>query len=235
MLWTVLAPAGLVPAPDAASLPAAAAALYRAAAHLRLADAARAAGPTAAEAARAARARATIELRRADAGLAGEAELPAGPGGITLAAWRRQLGEALRPGGAATNMLELSDELPYDDAFVRGVPMGWYVPPGDDGPRLAWHASHPDWPSRLLRTAAVALAGILGLWWGRRFGSTAWPEQLTLLGCAAWAADGGLAWLLLAVVGVAARVAVFSGAVLRRWWPAAESSSRADSGQRIQL
>jgi hypothetical protein len=220
VLWTVLAPTGIELGPDAAPLPAGAAALVRAAAQVRLADAARVAGPALAEAAKAARARAAAELRRADAGLAGTGELPAGPGGITLTAWRKQLRDALRPAGPVSAAADEADELPYDDAFTRGSPSAWSVPAGDDGPRLAWPAASPQWPGRLLRTAAVVGLGVFGVWWGRRLGSAAWPEQLALLGVAAWVADGGVVWLVPAAAGVTGRLVLLAQAAVGRWWPA---------------
>ncbi len=211
MLWTVRAERTLEP--DTAPLPAGAAALYRAAAQLRLA------GLGTADAAKIARTRAAIELSRADAAIADGGQLPAGPGGITLAAWRQQLREALRPGDAAMGGSELAEELPFDDAFARGSALSWYIPAGDDGPRLAWPEPRSDAALRLFRTAAILLAAALGLWWGRRWGSSAWPEQMLLLGGAAWAADGGVLWLLPAAVGVAARVTIITGATLQRWLP----------------
>jgi hypothetical protein len=221
MLWTVVAPRGLAPAPDAAPLPVAAAAMHRAAAQVRLAgNSTRAAGPAAADTARAARTRAAFELRRTDAVMAEFGELRAGPGEITLATWRAQLVEALRPGNESSNVPEVVDELPYDDAFARGTSVSWYLPAGEDGPRLTWPQPASNWPARSLRTAAVALAGVLGLWWGRRVGARVWPEQLMLLGCAAWAADVEFVWLLPTLVGVGGRLSLIAGPALRKWFPA---------------
>jgi hypothetical protein len=228
MLWTVLAPASFSPAPDVSPLPPAVASLHRAAAHLRLAEAARAVGDTA----KAERARAAAELQRADAGLSDIANLPAGPGGITLAAWRQQLRDALRSGGTATGEIETTEVMPYDDAFSHGVPFVWRVAAGDDGPRLSWRGAHLDWPVRSLRTVAIALAGLIGVWWGRRMGFAAWPELLTLLGCADWVADGGAYWLVLAAAGVGGRLILSAETAIKRFWPgaAAQQMNPANGG-----
>jgi hypothetical protein len=222
MLWTVSAPAGLKPVPDVQPLPTPGAALYRAAAEVRLADANRLTGP---EAAKAARARAAMELRRAEDTMVNTAELPAGPGGITLTAWRQQIREALRSSTGAIGVTETVDDLPYDDAFARGRSLSWYVPAGEEGPRLARPAQRPDWPTRLMYTVAVVLAGHIGVWWGRRCGANAWPEQLMMLGAAAWATVGGIAWLLPALVGVVARFAFLARKALGRWRPEPAATS----------
>jgi hypothetical protein len=72
---------------------------------------------------------------------------------------------------------------------------------------------------RLMRITVVVLAGVFGVWWGRRFGANAWPEQLMLLGAAAWAAEGSAAWLLPALVGVVSRFACLAQMALKRWRP----------------
>jgi hypothetical protein len=221
VLWTVVAPSGERPAADTTRLHPAAADLYRAAAQLRLAEAARSTYGDVA------RARAAAELRRADAALADGGNLSAGPNGVTLAVWRQQLGDAVRPGAAAA--ASEREERAYDDAFTRGSPSAWYVAPGDDGPRLTWPPAAPSWPDRLLRSIAVLIAGLVGLWLGKRLGAGAWPEQLGLLGAAAWIADGHAAWLALTAVGVAARGSLAAVAAWRRWLAGAESDQAASA------
>jgi hypothetical protein len=213
VLWTVLAPTGFIVTPDAAPLPPAAAALYRAAAQVRLAEAARSAG---ADVARVAAARAASELRRADGALTDAGDLPAGPNGLALSAWRQQLRDAL-PAGTTVAAVRDVDALPYDDAFARGDPVAWYVAAGDEGPRLTWPAPRSNWPGRLLRTAALCAAGVVGVWWGRRAGTFAWPEQFALVGAAAWVADGGALWLLPIAVGLSSRAWLLAVATAKRW------------------
>jgi hypothetical protein len=209
VLWTTIAPRLRPAESDTATHSAAPAALERAAAQVRLADAARTPG-----AATTARAEALIELRRADAGLAGVSDLPVGPGGITLGAWRQQIREALRSSRPAIG-LPAAAEMPYDDAFARGVPMTWRLSPGDDGPWLTWPAAQPEWPGQGLRTAGIVIMAAAAVWWGRRL-SDAWPEQMTLLGLGAWVTAGGVLWLLPAVAGVIARATLLGSDLLRR-------------------
>src|SRR5207248_1915741 len=111
---------------------------------------------------------------------------PAGPDGQTLSMWRQQLRDVLRSSVLPNSGPSAADELPYDDAFARGLPAAWYVPASGTVPRLTWPSRAPAWPRQLLRTAALILAGLAGVWWGWRLGESAWPEQLALLGLAAW-------------------------------------------------
>jgi hypothetical protein len=224
ILWTVRASTGRLPLGDVAPLHPAAAALYRAAAQVRLAEAARASGPAGATAVRAALTRASVELRAADAATADGSDVPAGPNGVPLAEWRQQLRDAVRTPGPAAEP-QTRDDLPYDDAFARGSSSAWYVPVGDDGPRLTWPPPRPDWPARLLRTLALVMAGVVGLWLGHRFGPAAWPEQLAVLGLAAWIADASILWLAPTTAGLAVRAILLAGAGLRRWRAAGVSAT----------
>jgi hypothetical protein len=210
-LWTVVT-RGRGLRFDRAPLSAAAATLYRAAAHVRLAGTTRTDGPQVA----AARARAAAELRRAE--VTGVDE-PAGPNGITLAEWRQQLTEAVRPADAPSSVAGDGADLPYDDTFAGGDRVTWLVPPGEDGPHLTWSVQESGHGVRCLRTAAVVVAGGLGVWLSRRFGRRAWPEQFALLGAAAWAADGSVLWLAPAVVGVAVRLVLLAHTAAGRWRP----------------
>jgi hypothetical protein len=209
-LWTIYAPPHRSAQSDKGPLPAAAAALVRAAVQVRLADPARATGPTASSS----RTRALVEIKRADAGLADIGDLPVGPGGITLAKWRQQLREALQSGHPAAG-LSATAQMPYDDLFVRGAPSTWRLSPGDDGPWVTWAAAHPEWPGQILRTAVLALMAIAAVWWGRRL-ADAWPEQMTLLGLGGWIAVGGVLWLFPAIVGVIARGTLLGSDLFRR-------------------
>jgi hypothetical protein len=197
----------------------AAVALYRAAAQVRLAAAVRAASPGLAHAARA---RAAAELRRADAVLADVADDPAGPNGITLSTWRAQLAESLGPGDGFSSAEE-GPALPFDSAIGPGDRSTWVMTAGDDGPKLTWVDRGSPAGIKLLRLTVVAAAGVLGVWCGRRFGGRAWPEQLALLGAAAWIADGSTAWLVAVAAGVSARIWIFARMAVRRWRPAVES------------
>jgi hypothetical protein len=214
VLWSVLPALGSGLRPDAAPMSATTAALYRAAAQIRLAAATHTTSPAESQAARA---RAAAELRRADATLSEAADDPAGPNGITLGAWREQLFEAVQPGGEAVVAPVEGYGLPFDGVFERGVGSTWLLIPGDDGPKLTWFAPRTDWGIRLFRMTAVAAAGVLGVLCGRWFGRRAWPEQLALLGFAAWTAYGGIVWLAPTVVGVAARIWLLGRAVAEGW------------------
>jgi hypothetical protein len=230
VLWTVLTPSS--PHPDTAPLPVAAAALYRAAAQVRLADASRGMGPSAADAGRAARIRAATELRRAEAALTDAADMTAGPNGITLAAWRQQLADVLRAAGPTSGPPPDAGPLPYDDAFARGTPSTWYTPAADDGPRLTWLPTKSEWFARAMRTAAFALIGCVGICIGRWIGGSAWPELLAVLGVAAVTAGVGLLGLVPAVGGVVARGILLGQTALQRWWPDSTSEvvSNASAG-----
>ena len=218
-LWTVLSPWGAGIHPATEPLPPAAAALYRAAAQIELADAARAAGPTAVEEAKAASTRAAVELRMADAALGYDGQRPLGPDGISLVTWRQKIADALRPAAVVTSSIAAESHLPYGSVFAHGVPTTWYLPAGDAGPQFSWAPQGLSWPTRLLRTAAMILMGFVAVWWGRRLGALAWPEQLVLLGAAAWVASGTVIGVLVAVTGVVARVTLVGSAALRLLWP----------------
>jgi hypothetical protein len=225
LLWTVHTLAGSpLPTPAGESpagtqLSPAAVALYRAAAQVRLAGLLhdpRAVGssPAMTEQATALCARAGFFLRQANAALASESDLD----GANLTAWREQLHDAL---GAATALRppESSGVLHrFEHAFTRGVPITWSVAPGAKGPRLTWPAPAPTWPAQLRRTALLALLGVFGAWWWRRFGADGWPEQLIVVGLVGWTAGAGSVWLVPAATGVGARLVLLGRAALRRWW-----------------
>jgi hypothetical protein len=159
-------------------------------------------------------------LAQAEAGLVGAGEEAVGPEGQSLAAWRQQLRDALRPGTtAAAAVADMGEPTLFAGAFARGVPLAWSVPPGDEGPRLTWPDAGSAWPGRLAWTAVLGLLGAAGVWWSRRLGPAAWPEQLIILGMAAWAADGRAVWLAPAAAGAAARLALLGRTAWQRWRP----------------
>ena len=227
VLWTVVAPSTSVMQPDSSPLPAVAASLYRASAQVRLAEEARGGGATAKDAARAFWAGAAIELRRAEGAIVDASDLLAGPNGKSLAEWHRQLAEAIRT-ASPTNGARLEEAtLPYDDAFNRGSPSAWFMPAGDDGPRIAWPAADSQWTVPIVRTAAIVFTGCLAVWLGRRFGTPVWPEQWALIGTTVLSAGGGVLGWAPVIAGVAARAFLSGRAALRQWRP--ERSSNADT------
>jgi hypothetical protein len=225
LLWTAHALSGSPPpaaagdSPAGAPLSPATAALYRAAAQVRLAGLlhdpqAVGSSPAMSEQATALRARAGFYLRQADVTRAGEPDAD----GANLTAWRQQLHDAL---GAAAGLRapEPSGVLhPFEDAFTRGVPITWSIAPGANGPRLTWPAPAPTWPANLRRTALLALLGVFGVWWWRRVGAAGWPEQLIVVGLVGGTAGAGSVWLVPAATGVGARLFLLGRAALRRWW-----------------
>jgi hypothetical protein len=220
VLWTVHVPTGRAPDAAPAPLPDAASALHRAATQLRLVDVARTLRSAAADATRVARVRAAYYLRQAEAGLPDVGEDALGPEGQSLTTWRQQLRDTLRAGNALPlPTADPNEPPPFADAFARGQPAAWFVPAGDDGPRLAWQTPAPAWPGRLLWSAVLALLAVAGAWWSRRLGAAGWPELLMLLGLVAWVADGGAAWLVPAAAGVVARLALLGYEILRHWRP----------------
>jgi hypothetical protein len=147
--------------------------------------------------------------------------LPAGPVLWTIHAPPGSLPSADVPPLAvesATFTAQRPQPLAFVDAFTRGMSLTWSIPPGARGPRLTWPAPDWSWPPLLLRTALIAVLGVLGVWWSRWVGAGGWPEQLMVLALAAWAAGIGPLWLVPAAMGMGARVWLVGRAVLRRWW-----------------
>jgi hypothetical protein len=157
-------------------------------------------------------------LRQAGAALADDL----GPDAVSLARWRQQLLDGLGGGGdpAGGGPPSHAGPPPFADAFARGMPLTWSVAPGEAGPRLVWPEPDSAWLTRWLRTALLALLGVVGVWWSWRLGPGAWPEQFALLGVAAWAVEAGPLWVAPAAIGVTARLVLLGRTALTRWWPA---------------
>src|SRR5262249_60824559 len=94
------------------------------------------------------------------------------------------------------------------EAFARGAPVAWLLARGQEDLRVTWAERGGDWPARLGRTAVLVVLGLLGVWWTRRLGAAAWPEQLVLVGLAAWAAEGEPVLSVLPAAGVPVRAVV---------------------------